>query len=81
MDAALSRHVWQRARRCCEYCRMPQHYDDTPFEIDHILAKKHDGATAAGNLALSCFYCNSFKGSDIAGQGSQSYRSMLADKI
>jgi len=38
------------------------------FEIDHIISIKHDGPTVAGNLALSCFYCNSFKGSDIAGQ-------------
>jgi hypothetical protein len=44
---------------------MPQHYDDIPFELDHILAKKHGGLTVADNLALSCFWCNSFKGSDI----------------
>ena len=67
MDAALVRLVWQRADHCCEYCRMPQDYDDTPFEIDHIIARKHGGRSAAGNLALSCFYCNSFKDSDIAG--------------
>jgi 5-methylcytosine-specific restriction endonuclease McrA len=46
---------------------MPQAYDDTPFEIDHIISRKHGGPTTASNLALSCFYCNSFKGSDIAG--------------
>jgi HNH endonuclease len=66
MDAALVRQVWQRASRCCEYCRMPQAYDETPFEIDHVIAKKHGGHTVASNLSLSCFYCNSFKGSDIA---------------
>jgi hypothetical protein len=38
-----------------------------PFEIDHVIALKHDGKTTAGNLALSCNYDNSFKGSDIAG--------------
>jgi HNH endonuclease len=68
MDAALIRQVWLRAKRCCEYCRMSQDYDDTPFEIDHIVAKKHGGATHEGNLSLSCFYCNSFKGSNIAGR-------------
>lgn len=67
MDAALVRQVWQRARHCCEYCGMPQDYDDTPFEIDHIISRKHHGPTVASNLALSCFYCNSFKGSDIGG--------------
>jgi hypothetical protein len=66
MDVALVREVWRRARHCCEYCRMPQEYDDTPFEIDHIIAKKHSGRTIDSNLSLSCFYCNSFKGSDIA---------------
>lgn len=67
MDAALIRQVWQRAHRCCEYCQMPQDYDDEVFEIDHIIAKKHGGAAVARNLALSCFLCNSFKGTDLAG--------------
>jgi len=47
---------------------MPQDYDDSPFEIDHIIARKHSGPSVAGNLALSCLHCNSFKGSDIAGR-------------
>ena len=67
MNAELVRKVWLRARRCCEYCRMPQGHDDIPFEIDHIISKKHGGHTDAGNLGLSCFFCNSFKGSDIGG--------------
>ena len=67
MDAALIRLVWQRAKGCCEYCQMPHDFDPTPFEIDHIIAEKHKGPTAADNLCLSCFYCNSFKGSDISG--------------
>lgn len=46
---------------------MPQAAASVPFEIDHVIARKHGGATVAGNLALSCFYCNSFKGSDLAG--------------
>lgn len=68
MDAALVRLVWQRARRCCEYCRMPQDYDEVTFEVDHIVSRKHGGPTRAGNLCLSCFSCNSSKGSDIAGR-------------
>jgi hypothetical protein len=67
MDEALVRLVWQRARHCCEYCQMPQEYDDATFEVDHIIAIKHGGATRASNLCLSCFSCNSFKGSNIAG--------------
>jgi hypothetical protein len=71
MDAALVRLVWQRASHCCEYCQMPQEYDQAPFEIDHIISGKHGGPTVAGNLALSCFYCNSFKGSDISSRDFQ----------
>lgn len=67
MDIALAWRVWQRARRCCEYCQMPQNHDDLTFEIDHIISRKHSGPTSARNLALSCFWCNSFKGTDIAG--------------
>lgn len=66
MDAALTRLVWQRANGRCEYCRMPQAADAATFEIDHIVARKHRGQTAANNLCLSCFYCNSFKGSDLS---------------
>jgi hypothetical protein len=55
MDAALTRLVWQRAKGRCEYCQLPQEADDRPFEIDHIISRKHDGPTVAGNLALSCF--------------------------
>jgi hypothetical protein len=54
MDAALIRQVWLRARHCCEYCLMPQEFDPTPFEIDHIIAAKHRGPTVASNLCLSC---------------------------
>jgi hypothetical protein len=67
MAAALTRLVWQRAKGRCEYCRMPQAADDAPFEIDHIIARKHVGPTVASNLCLSCFYCNSFKGTDLTG--------------
>ena len=67
MDARLRRLVWDRAGSRCEYCRMPQEHDDIPFEIDHILAESHGGPTTAGNLALACFHCNSFKGTNLAG--------------
>jgi 5-methylcytosine-specific restriction endonuclease McrA len=67
MDAALVRQVWQRAGNRCEYCRMAQDFDPTPFEIDHIIAIKHGGPTVLPNLALSCYHDNSHKGSNIAG--------------
>src|SRR3954453_5235996 len=67
MAASLTQQVRQRAAGRCEYCRLPQTASSVPFEIDHIIARKHGGPTIASNLALSCWYCNSFKGSDIAG--------------
>ncbi len=38
----------------------------TLHTIDHIIAEKHGGATAADNLALACTLCNSRKGCDLA---------------
>ena len=67
MDEALVRLVWDRAGGVCEYCRLPREYSRVPFEIDHIIARKHGGATSAANLALTCFYCNSYKGPNVAG--------------
>jgi 5-methylcytosine-specific restriction endonuclease McrA len=67
MDESLTRLVWRRAKGSCEYCQMPQEFDRAPFEIDHIIAWKHEGKTIADNLCLSCFYCNSHKGSNISG--------------
>jgi len=66
MDAGLAEFIWQRARSQCEYCRLHQDHSLLTFEIDHVIAIKHGGRTISRNLALSCFYCNSFKGSNIA---------------
>ena len=76
MDATLTRQVWRRAHGHCEYCQLSQEFDDRAFEIDHIRSQKHLGPTIAGNLALSCFRCNSFKGSDISGRDSKTGKLM-----
>lgn len=67
MDAELVEMVWRRAHSRCEYCQLAQELSQLTFEIDHIVARKHGGKARSSNLALSCFYCNSFKGSNIAG--------------
>lgn len=67
MTGGLSQFVRKRAAGRCEYCRLPQDSSSIPFEIDHIIPRKHHGPTVASNLAYSCWYCNSFKGSDLAG--------------
>ncbi len=66
VSATLRRLVTQRAADKCEYCRFPQTASLFAFEMEHIIAEKHDGITEAENLALSCPCCNRFKGSDLA---------------
>lgn len=68
MDASLIELVWHRARRSCEYCLMPQEFYPAPYQLDHIVAKQHDGPTTADNLALACLHCNAHKGPNIAGR-------------
>src|SRR5258706_13023078 len=67
MDVALARIIWQRARNCCEYCSLPSGLSSMPLEIDHVIPRKHGGLTVEENLALACFYCNRYKGANIAG--------------
>jgi hypothetical protein len=72
LNAALIRQVWQRAQARCEYCRLPSAFHPAPFQIDHIIARQHGGATMLDNLALACIHCNRFKGPNIAGVDPQS---------
>lgn len=65
ISAALRRQVRERARERCEYCLLAETQAFFPHEPDHIISKKHGGKTVLGNLALACFDCNRFKGSDI----------------
>lgn len=68
MDEELIELIWDRAGSACEYCRIPQAFYPAPFEIDHFIARQHQGLTIASNLALSCIHCNSHKGPNIAGR-------------
>ena len=56
MDAALHRLVRDRSGGRCEYCRLPEAESLVPFEIEHIIPRKHRGRTVAGNLAWACIY-------------------------
>lgn len=66
ISAALRRQVRERASGRCEYCLLTEVQAFFPHEPDHIISHKHGGKTVAENLALACFDCNRFKGSDIA---------------
>ncbi len=76
MEPNLEERVWKRARSCCEYCLMPQRYDEATFEIDHIIARQHLGRTVLSNLALSCFHCNRHKTSNLSGRDSVTRRTV-----
>jgi hypothetical protein len=76
MDPALRQLVWDRANSRCEYCHLSEAHSFYPFQVDHILAEKHGGLTVADNLALSCYYCNTYKGPCIAG-----WDAMKADAV
>lgn len=67
MDARLRALVRRRARFRCEYCQFPERLAELRFQIDHIIAKQHEGSETASNLALACFRCNSQKGTNLSG--------------
>ena len=66
VSSRLRLQVTERAAGRCEYCLLSAVDAFFPHEADHIIAEKHGGATTMDNLALACFDCNRFKGSDIA---------------
>jgi hypothetical protein len=67
MNQAPVHQIWERAGNRCEYCRIPHPQYRLPFQVDHIIARQHGGATLSDNLALACFHCNRFKGPNIPG--------------
>ena len=67
MQRQLVEMVRQRAAFRCEYCHFPERFAGLNFQIDHVIAEKHGGPTDDANLALSCIYCNSYKGANLSG--------------
>ena len=67
MDAAVRELVRRRAGNRCEYCRLRQEHTPYVLQIEHIVARKHDGGDELSNLALACDRCNLHKGSDLSG--------------
>jgi len=61
----LRRKVRTRGGDRCEYCLMDESLLVWGCEVDHIISRKHGGATELSNLALSCVRCNRAKGTDI----------------
>ena len=65
IPVALRRIVEQRARFCCEYCRIPQIAAVHRHEPDHIVPIQHGRLTIESNLALACLRCNRNKGPNL----------------
>ena len=63
---ALRAEVVRRADHRCEYCLVREADTGFPHHVDHIISRKHGGASGADNLALACIVCNRHKGSDLA---------------
>jgi hypothetical protein len=66
MDALARETVRQRAGHLCEYCRLPDEFDELPFHVEHVIAKQHGGSDELENLCWSCSRCNLYKGTNIA---------------
>jgi hypothetical protein len=67
MSQSLADIVRERAGARCEYCLVPQLSSPLSFELDHVIAQQHGGATAVENLAWACLRCNKHKGPNLAG--------------
>lgn len=65
VSSKLRQQVAERAHFCCEYCLSFEEHSFIKFQIEHIISMKHGGETQLDNLAYSCFYCNSNKGTDL----------------
>ena len=64
--SAVREFVESRASGRCEYCLIKQADAGLPHEIDHVISRKHGGTADPDNLALACYLCNRYKGTDVA---------------
>lgn len=64
---ALRQKIAELAEGCCEYCRTPERFAFSAFDMDHIISRSRGGTTEFGNLALACHGCNAHKHSRTAG--------------
>lgn len=65
LSTSVRQFVVRRAGNRCEYCLLPQSFALHKHEPDHIVPRQHGGNTDERNLALSCMYCNRYKGPNV----------------
>ncbi len=61
MNRAVREQVAERANHPCEYCRVPFHWSNDLFDVEHIQPRKLGGTDDLENLAWSCSSCNAHK--------------------
>ncbi|MBY0522118.1 MAG: HNH endonuclease [Gemmataceae bacterium] len=75
MNESVRNAVRRRARSRCEYCLLPElHALLAPFQVEHIIARQHEGPSTLSNLALACHRCNLHKGPNLTGIDPRSRR-------
>jgi hypothetical protein len=47
-EGSLRQTERERAGRRCEYCQLPDNVVSTPFQVDHVIAEKHEGLFERG---------------------------------
>ena len=65
VSVSLRALVSGRAQFRCEYCLVHEDDSYSPHQVDHIVSRKHGGASSEDNLAYCCLRCNLWKGTDI----------------
>ncbi|MCB0213760.1 MAG: HNH endonuclease [Anaerolineae bacterium] len=62
IPAQIRKHVLERDRGLCAYCRSSEKLMGITFELDHIVPEAAEGTATIDNLCLSCPNCNRYKG-------------------
>jgi len=64
IPSALRRLIYDRAKGCCEYCRISEATAFAAHEIDHIIAEKHGGLTECATINAIASSPSALKESD-----------------
>ena len=71
IPARLARAARRRAKDICEYCRLPQAWQEAAFHLDHVIPRVDGGPTTLQNLALACVSCSLRKSARIRARDPQ----------
>jgi hypothetical protein len=74
ISVRLAREVRSRAGDVCEYCLLPQNFQEATFHIDHVVPLARGGETTFENLALACVTCSLRKAARVRAKDPKSGR-------